>query len=80
MASGKPIVSMLNGEGNRLVEEAKCGLTAPSGDYRKLAENVITLYHSNRDQLIQMGENGLLYYKQHFDKKTVVDTLLKVMK
>lgn len=80
MASGKPIVSMLNGEGNRIVEEAKCGLTAPSGDYRKLAENVITLYHSNRDQLIQMGENGLLYYKQHFDKKTVVDTLLKVMK
>ena len=79
MASGKPIVSMLNGEGNRIVEEAGCGLTAPSGDYRKLAENVLAMYKMSREAREQIGEKGLEYYKQHFDKKNVVDTIIKAM-
>lgn len=80
MASGKPIVSMLNGEGNRIVEEAKCGLTAQSGDYKTLADNVKKLYKTNRDELLQMGKNGLDYYLNHFDKKMVVDNIFNSMK
>ena len=79
MASGKPIVSMLNGEGNRIVEEANCGLAAPSGDYKKLAENVITMYEMDKKEREQMGKNGLEYYLKHFDKKTVVDNIIKSM-
>lgn len=80
MASGKPIVSMLNGEGNRIVEEAECGLTAQSGDYKTLAENVKKLYKANKEDLIQMGQNGLIYYLSHFDKKMVVDNIINSMK
>ena len=80
MASGKPIVSMLNGEGNRIVEAAKCGLTAPSGDYKKLAENVIAMYRMSSEEREQMGKNGLGYYLKHFDKKTVVDNIVEAMK
>ena len=79
MASGKPIVSMLNGEGNRIVESAKCGLTAQSGDYKKLAENVKRLYNTDREILSQMGQRGLDYYHSHFDKKTVIDNMIKTM-
>ena len=79
MASGKPIVSMLNGEGNRIVEAAKCGLTAPSGDYKKLADNVISMYRKSGEEREQMGKNGLDYYLTHFDKKTVVENILKAM-
>ncbi len=80
MASGKPIVSMLNGEGNRIVEEAKCGLTAQSGDYKTLADNVKKLYKANKEELLQMGKNGLDYYLNHFDKKMVVDNIYNSMK
>lgn len=80
MASGKPIVSMLNGEGNRIVDEAHCGLTAPSGDYRKLAENVIAMFKMNKEEREQMGKNGLEYYLTHFDKKTVVDNIIEAMR
>ena len=80
MASGKPIVSMLNGEGNRIVEDAKCGLTAQSGDYKLLAENVKKLYKANKEDLSQMGQNGLNYYLSHFDKKMVVDDIINSMK
>lgn len=79
MASGKPIVSMLNGEGNRIVEEAKCGLTAQSGDYKTLADNVKKLYKANKEELLQMGKNGLDYYLNHFDKKMVVDNIYNSM-
>lgn len=79
MASGKPIVSMLNGEGNRIVEDAKCGLTAPSGNYKKLAENVIAMFKMSREERRQLGKNGLEYYLTHFDKKMVVDNILKSM-
>jgi glycosyltransferase involved in cell wall biosynthesis len=79
MASGKPIVSMLNGEGNRIIEEAQCGLTTASGDYKALAENVKKLYQMEREQLVEMGKRGLDYYKQHFDKKTVVDNIINAM-
>ena len=80
MASGKPIVSMLNGEGNKIVEEAKCGLTAPSGDYKALAQNVISLYKMDKECLQEMGSNGLKYYLEHFDKKKVVDNIINSMK
>lgn len=80
MASGKPIVSMLNGEGNRIVEEAKCGLTAQSSDYKMLAENVKKLYKAKKEELATMGKNGLDYYLSHFDKKMVIDNIINVMK
>ena len=79
MASGKPIVSMLNGEGNRIIEEAQCGLTAPSGNYKKLAENVLTLYNMSKEERANMGQNGLRYYLKHFDKQRVVDSIIKAM-
>lgn len=79
MASGKPIVSMLNGEGNRIIENAGCGLTAQSGDYKMLAKNVKKLYKTEKKELSKMGLRGFEYYLSHFDKKTVIDNMLKSM-
>lgn len=79
MASGKPILSMLNGEGNKTIKEAACGLIAPSGDYKTLAHNVKTLYQTSKEELAQMGQRGLDYYLSHFDKKKVIDNIIKLM-
>ena len=80
MASGKPIASMLNGEGNRIVQEAGCGLTAAAGDYKTLAQNVVSFYHMSKEERDAMGQRGRDYYLAHFDKKTVVDTIIESMK
>ena len=80
LASGKPIVTMLNGEGSRIVEQAKCGLTAPSGNYKLFAENIKKLYRTDKAELDQMGKNGFEFYKKHFDKKMVVDIIIESMK
>lgn len=80
LASGKPVVTMLNGEGSRIIEQAKCGLTAPSGDYKKFAENIKQLYSTDKAELDQMGKNGFEFYKKHFDKKMVVNNIVESMK
>ncbi|MBT7817126.1 MAG: glycosyltransferase WbuB, partial [Polaribacter sp.] len=41
MASGKPILAMLNGAGSKVILEANCGIVANAGDYKKLAKNVL---------------------------------------
>ena len=79
MASGKPVLSMLNGEGNRIIEQAHCGLTAGSGDYKTLAQNVVRLYRMTREEREKLGNSGLAYYRSHFDKTKVIDSIVKLM-
>lgn len=77
MAFGKPIVSMINGIGNEIVEQAECGYVAAAGDYRHLAKNVIDLSKIDKDTLIEMGNSGGEYYQRHFSKKNIIDRLMK---
>ena len=80
MASGKPIVTMLSGIGNQILKDADCGLTAESGDYKLLAENVIAMYHMSKEKRSQLGMNGQVYYNVHFQKKVCIDRLDQIMK
>ena len=73
MASGKPIVTMIDGIGNEIVKDANCGITANAGDYRKLAENIKLMYLKTRENLKMMGDNAAAYYKSHFDKELKKD-------
>lgn len=77
MASGKPIVSMLDGAGNEIIESANCGLTAAAGDYKTLADNVIRLYKTPKADLKSMGVNAKSYYHQHFEKSRVIETIVE---
>lgn len=38
MASGKPVVAMINGEGADVIKDADCGWSVPSGDSAALAD------------------------------------------
>lgn len=80
MASGKPIVTMLSGIGNQILKDANCGLTAESGDYKLLAENVIAMYHMSNEERLQLGMNGQVYYNVHFQKRVCIDRLDQIMR
>ena len=77
MAFGKPIVSMLNGESNKVIEEAGCGFTANAGDFKALAANVIKAKNMPKEVLSRMGNNGRKYYDANFSKKRVIDLIAK---
>ncbi len=76
MAFGKPILSMINGIGNDIINEIQCGLTANSNDFEGLSNNVLKMSHFDQAVLKEMGEKGRTYYQSNFQKTIVLDTIL----
>lgn len=66
LAAGKPIIASLNGEGARVVIEAKAGLACPASDAQLLAQAVLDLYRLSPDTRREMGENGRNYASNYF--------------
>lgn len=79
MASGKPILTMLNGAGSDVVNEAQCGLTAKSEDYEALAANVKKMYGMSKEEIRQMGENAKAYYMKYFEKEMLIDRVNEIL-
>jgi glycosyltransferase involved in cell wall biosynthesis len=77
LASGRPIIACLNGEGARLVGEAEAGLATPAEDAQSLADSILRLYNLSPGEREIMGENGRLYYQKHFDHQHLVDELVE---
>ena len=75
MASGKPIVAGIDGEGAALVEEAGCGLTCPAESPDRLAACVKRLYEMPGARREEMGAKGLQYARAHFDCEALFDRL-----
>jgi glycosyltransferase involved in cell wall biosynthesis len=79
LAFGKPIASMINGIGNKVINDANCGFTANAGEADRLAENIIKAYITPKEILTQLGVNGKAYYAKEFDKNAIVDRLERVL-
>lgn len=79
MASGKPILACLNGEGGRLVELAQAGVAVPAEDAQALADAIRRLADMPEEERARMGENGRRYYEEHFDHEKLVDQLVGVL-
>ena len=75
MAAGKPILTMLSGEGSNIVDEAQCGLTAASGDYNKLANNIINMSNFSDEKLEELGKKSRAYAQREFDRETLISQL-----
>ena len=77
MSSGKPILTNADGEVSKIINEAQCGLTANSGDYKTLSNNIIKLSNSSKEELEKMAHNSKRYYEQNFKRKDILMTLEK---
>lgn len=80
MASGKPIIAGIDGEGAALVAEAGCGLTCPAGSPDRLAACVKELYEMPGARREEMGVRGLRYARAHFDREVLFDRLEELFK
>lgn len=75
LASGIPILGMLDGEGARVIEESGAGLCCPAGDGAALAaivERVAALSPGERGEL---GKRGRDYGRREFDRETLLGNL-----
>lgn len=75
MASRKPILAALNGEGAKIVAESGAGISCPSGDGEALAEAVLSLRRMSQEERLQMGKNGYKYFEKYFEESVVVQQI-----
>ena len=80
MAFGKPIAAMINGEGANIISESHSGFVCNAGDYKQLADNILTAYYMPSNELEKLGENGYKYYKMNFNKKYLIDEFENIIK
>ena len=80
MSAGKPILAMMNGEGPRIIEEAKCGYSVAAGDAKELAKKIKYMHSLAHDELKNMGENGKAFCNMHFELQKCIDHLHSILK
>ena len=75
MSCSKPILAMLDGEGQEVVLSANCGWCVSADDVTGLAETVLRLSATPSEVLRNKGKNGYNYYNVHFQKSICLDSL-----
>ena len=75
LATGLPIVGMLDGEGAAVIEQAGAGLVCAAGAGQQLAERVRDLMRMPADARAAMGERGRRYCEREFSRAGLVTAL-----
>ena len=77
LAVGRPIIACMNGEGARLIDEARAGISVAAEDGVALADAIIKLYNMPDAERQKLGDNGRSYFSHHFEHEYLVDRLLE---
>lgn len=80
MAIGKPILASMNGEGARVINEAKAGFTSAAEDSEALVSSILKLYKMKDSHRKQLGKNAKKYFKENFDHDFLVQKLIHHLK
>lgn len=72
LASGKPILGSIGGEGARVILEAKAGLVSPPESPETLMKTISEISKMPKDDLIKFGNNGKEYFKKNFLKSEIL--------
>jgi colanic acid biosynthesis glycosyl transferase WcaI len=75
LASGVPLLGMLDGEGARVIEESGAGLTCAAGDGAALASRVEHLVAMSPAERAEMGRLGIAYTMKEFDRDRLLTQL-----
>jgi len=79
LACGKPILASIDGEGGRIIDEAKAGLVSEAENPIKLALKVIEMAKMTKSELNEMGASGRSYFARNFERELLVDRLEEIL-
>ncbi len=79
MISSKPILGMINGEGNYAIKDANCGFCTDADDIDGFVEMVKTLPNISKTELQAMGKNGFDYYQKYFKKSVCMNRITDIV-
>jgi glycosyltransferase involved in cell wall biosynthesis len=73
MACGMPILAVVEGESQRIVNSALCGLVSKPNDIQELMKNILNLERLTQQELSQMSISSRKYYDENFDKNHLIE-------
>lgn len=79
MASGKPVLAMIDGDARQLIEDSGCGLSCSTGDAEAFAQSVLKMKEMPEDELRAYGLRGRSYFDAHFRKDGCIDNLCSLL-
>lgn len=80
LASGRPLLGMINGEAARVIEESGAGLACNSGDAGGLAAITRSLAEASETERATMGRAGRIYYEQRYAKEKLMSRLENLLR
>jgi len=78
LASGKPILAMIDGATATLINESKSGLACAAGRPDKLAKNILRMSKMDNDKIKQMGINAYKLSEREFNRGKIINNLEKL--
>ena len=66
MTAKKPIVVSMNGEGAKVIIEAKCGKAAPAENADILIDAVLEIFKMSNKDRASLSENAYMYFEKNF--------------
>jgi len=75
LASGIPIVGMLDGEGARVISESQAGFVCPAGDSHGLANLILEMKSLTKVERERLGKNGKSYTEREFNRSKLINQL-----
>lgn len=79
LAAGRPILACLNGEGARVVSEARAGLSSPAEKVLPLVANIRCMKALGETERAAMGRSGKAYFDANFEMTAQVALLAKLL-
>ena len=75
MVNTKPILGMLNGEGQKIIKEADCGWCINSDDIEGMAETIKKISLMSKEEREAKGMNGYKFYRENFELNHCIDKI-----
>lgn len=75
LASGRPLLGMINGEAARVINASGAGLVCNSGDAAGLAAITRSLAEAPVQTRVEMAQAGRRYYEANYTKETLMQRL-----
>jgi len=78
MACSKPILASMDGEGARIILEAKCGYASPAEDHVSFTNSITRFLKLNTEEKNLMASNARLYFETEFDREKQLDNIINI--
>jgi glycosyltransferase involved in cell wall biosynthesis len=75
LMAGIPVLGMLDGEGAKLINDAKAGISSPASDPEALASSVLQMISKSSSERDEMGRRGSEHIKKQFNRSLLISKL-----